>query len=517
MNELLNNAPCGFLVFTDDGKIVEANATLGALLGYERGELRDIHVEKIFSVAGRIFYQTHIFPLLKMQKKIEEIYLDLRSKTGENIPVLINAVRHERDSQIFNDCIFVPIRQRNQYEDEILKAKKQAEAATLAKDDFLSVVSHELRTPLNSILGWARILDPENSTAETLKKGLDTIRRNAQMQTQLIEDILDFSRIISGKLRLEVAQINLSETVEAAIDVITPAAAAKNIRITSVLDTKCVVSGDADRLQQVMWNLLTNAVKFTPKGGRVRITMQRINSSVEICVSDNGQGISADFLPYIFERFQQQDKTKSRRTSGLGLGLAITYRIVELHGGTIRVESPGEDLGATFTLSLPVTVFQQKEIGGEDINTEAVLTDGERFLPHNPARLSGFNIMIVDDASDARELIGFILIEHGANVIAVSTVSEAVEKLASFVPDLIISDIEMPGEDGFSLIKKLNDFNSQQKHKIPAIALTAHARPSERLKVLSAGYQMHLAKPVEPEELLTVVTNLTEWNKDKQF
>ena len=256
-----------------------------------------------------------------MQKKIEEIYLDLRSKTGENIPVLINAVRHERDEQIFNDCIFVPIRQRNQYEDEILKAKKQAEAATLAKDEFLSVVSHELRTPLNSILGWARMLDAERSTAETLKKGLETIRRNAQMQTQLIEDILDFSRIISGKLRLEVAQINLTETVEAAIDVITPAADAKNIRITSILDSNCVVSGDADRLQQVMWNLLTNAVKFTPKEGHVSITMHRVNSSVEISVSDNGQGISADFLPFIFERFQQQDKTKSRRHSGLGLGL----------------------------------------------------------------------------------------------------------------------------------------------------------------------------------------------------
>lgn len=512
MDELLDKMPCGFLVFTDDGKIAEVNATLFTLLGYERGELRDVHIEKIFSVAGRIFYQTHIFPLLKIQKKIEEIYLDLRSKAGENVPVLINAVRHERNGQIFNDCVFVPIRQRNQYEDEILKAKKQAEAATLAKDEFLSIVSHELRTPLNSILGWARILDPKSSTAEMLKKGLDTIRRNAQMQTQLIEDILDFSRIISGKLRLEVAQINLAETVEAAIDVITPAAEANGIGISSVLDTKCVVSGDADRFQQVMWNLLTNAVKFTPKGGRVRITMRRLNSSVEISVNDNGQGISADFLPYVFERFQQQDKTKSRRNSGLGLGLAITYRIVELHGGTIHVESPGEGLGATFTVILPVMVVQQKETGGKDINTGAVLTDGESVLPYDPTRLGGFKILIVDDASDARELIGFILIENGANVVTASTVSEAFEKLATFTPDLVISDIEMPGEDGFSLIKKLKDFNRQQKRKIPAIALTAHARQSERLKVLAAGYQMHLIKPVEPEELLAVITNFANWN-----
>ena len=228
MDELLDNAPCGFLVFTDDGKIVEANATLLGLLGYERGELLDLHIEKIFSVAGRIFYQTHFFPLLKLQGKIEELYLDLRSKTGGNIPVLINGVRHERGDETFYDCIFVAMRQRNQYEDEILNAKKAAEAATLAKDEFLSVVSHELRTPLNAILGWVRMLQNDNlPNTEILKKGLGTIQRNAQIQTQLIEDILDFSRIISGKLRIEVGQVNLTEVVESAIDAIIPGATAK--------------------------------------------------------------------------------------------------------------------------------------------------------------------------------------------------------------------------------------------------------------------------------------------------
>lgn len=377
MDELLDKMPCGFLVFTDDGKIVEANATLLALLGYEREEIGGVHVEKIFSVAGRIFYQTHIFPLLKMRKKIEEIYLDLRSKTGENIPVLINAVRHERGGETFNDCIFVPMRQRNQYEDEILKAKKEAEAATLAKDEFLSTVSHELRTPLNAILGWTRMLDAERSTGEILKKGLETISRNARIQTKLIEDILDFSRIISGKLRIEVEPVKLTETVEAAIDVVTPGANAKNISLESALDSDCIVSGDADRLQQVMWNLLTNAVKFTPKDGRIRITMRRVNSNVEIRVEDNGQGIRADFLPFIFERFRQQDGSKSR-TGGLGLGLAITYRLVELHGGTIRAESPGEGLGSTFTVSLPVAVFRRKKEKNEGKTTDAVLTADER-------------------------------------------------------------------------------------------------------------------------------------------
>ncbi|HEX8567961.1 MAG TPA: PAS domain-containing sensor histidine kinase [Pyrinomonadaceae bacterium] len=361
MDELLNNAPCGFLVFADDGSIVEANATLVDLLGYERGELLKLHVEKIFSVAGRIFYQTHFFPLLKLKGKVEEIYLDLRSKTGESFPVLVNAARHEREGKTFNDCVFIAIRQRNQYEDEILRAKKEAEAATLAKDEFLSVVSHELRTPLNAIFGWARMLQDERMPVEMRRKGLETILRNAQMQTQLIEDILDFSRIISGKLRLEVQKIDLSEVIEAAIDVVTPAANAKNIRLEVIQDSKSIVSGDADRLQQVLWNLLTNAVKFTPKGGRVQVRVQRVNSSVEISVSDTGLGISAEFLPYIFERFRQQDNTKTRRHGGLGLGMTITRHIVELHGGTIRAESPGEDLGATFTVCLPaMTDHSQK-------------------------------------------------------------------------------------------------------------------------------------------------------------
>lgn len=512
MDELLNNAPCGFLIFADDGTIIDANATLLDLLDYERGNLLELHIEKIFSVAGRIFYQTHFFPLLKLHGKVEEIYLDLRSKTGDSIPVLVNAVRHERGGKIFNDCIFVAMRQRNEYEDAILLAKKEAEAATLAKDEFLSVVSHELRTPLNAILGWAGILQNDQSNAEIFKKGLDTIRRNAKIQTQLIEDILDFSRIISGKLRLEVRQINLTEIVENAIDVVTPAANAKNIRIQTVLDSSGIVFGDPDRLQQVLWNLLTNAVKFTPKGGRIQIRMQRINSSVEISVSDTGKGISADFLPYIFERFQQQDKTKSRRHDGLGLGLAITYRIIELHGGTIRAESPGEGLGATFTVNLPITIVHRKESPVSAKSDPTILSAEDQFPSGYSMRLDGFRILIIDDEADARELIKFILTQQGASVTVASSVSEAVEKLQLLAPDLVISDIEMPDEDGFSLIAKLNEFNRQRKQKIPAIALTAHTQPNDRLKILSAGYQMHLAKPVEPAELLTVVGNFANWN-----
>jgi signal transduction histidine kinase/ActR/RegA family two-component response regulator len=452
---------------------------------------------------------------LKLKGKVEEIYLDLRSKSGENVPVLVNAARHEREGKTLNDCVFVAMRQRNQYEDEILRAKKEAEAATVAKDEFMSVVSHELRTPLNAILGWTRMLQGDLATDETRRKGLETILRNAQVQTQLIEDILDFSRIISGKLRLEVRKIDLAEVIEAAIDVVTPAANAKNIRLEVILDSKGIVSGDADRLQQVLWNLLTNAVKFTPKGGRVQVRLQRVNSSVEISVSDTGQGISADFLPYIFERFRQQDNTKTRRHGGLGLGMAITRHIVELHGGTIRAESPGEGLGATFTVRLPVMIVHSDKLPTSAQADGLVSSETDNLSESDSTQLNGFQILIVDDETDARDLIAFILTQHGANVVAAANVREAVEKFQSLKPDLIVSDIEMPDEDGFSLIEKLKAFNEGQKRKIPAIALTAHARPSERLKVLSSGYQIHLAKPVEPAELLAVVANFAAWNDQK--
>jgi PAS domain S-box-containing protein len=513
MDELLNNAPCGFLVFTDDGKIVEVNATLLNLLGYSPDELCRLHIEKIFSVAGRIFYQTHFFPLLKLKSEVEEIYLSLRSTSGLDIPVLVNAARHERGGEIFNDCVFMPMRQRNQYEDEILRAKKLAEDATRAKDEFLSVVSHELRTPLNGILGWAQILQTRKTDAETVKRAVDAIARGAKAQSKLIEDILDFTRIISGKLRLEVQKVDLIMVVESAIDVITPAANAKDIRLQTVLDSNGFVSGDASRLQQVLWNLLSNAVKFTPKGGRVQVRIQRVNSSIEISVSDTGKGISEDFLPFVFERFKQSDNSTTRRYGGLGLGMAITRHIVELHGGTIKAESAGEDLGATFTVSLPVSIVHAENPTTTETRENRSSIDGNglpaTFLP----RLDELHVLIVDDEADARDLLIAVLTQQGAKVTAVSTVAEAVAAFQTKAPDLIVSDIEMPDEDGFSLIKKLRAFNQTQTRKIPAIALTAHARPSERLKVLSAGYQTHLAKPVETAELLAVIASFADLNK----
>jgi signal transduction histidine kinase/CheY-like chemotaxis protein len=510
MDELLNTAPCGFLSFTDDGYVVLVNETLLGLLSYERGELVGRHVESLLPVASRIFYQTHLFPLLRLHGRVEEVYLSLRAKGGTDVPVLVNAARAERGGVVFNDCALMHMRQRNQYEDEILEAKRAAEAATLAKDEFLAMVSHELRTPLTAILGWARMLQTGRLDEQMAVRALDSIERNAESQNQLIGDLLDFSRIISGRIRLEVRRVEMARVVEAAVDVVSPAADAKGIKLQTTLDTKVgPVSGDPERLQQVMWNLLSNAVKFTPKGGRVQVRLARVNSSVEFTVSDTGEGISAEFLPYVFERFRQADNTTTRRQAGLGLGMAITKHLVELHGGTIRAESPGEGQGATFTLRLPVMIVHNAEQSPAADEGRRTLAGDEHARQAEPTKLEGVHVLVVDDERDARELLTAILTQSGAVVTAAAGAADAIEKLKSAKPDLLLSDIEMADEDGYSLIRKVRAAEEARGRSIPAIALTAHARASDRLRALSDGFQMHIPKPVEPAELVLAIANLT--------
>jgi PAS domain S-box-containing protein len=510
MDELLNTAPCGFLSFTDDGRITLVNATLLELLGYESDELSGRHVEFLLPLASRIFYQTHLFPLLKLHDRVEEVYFSLRSKGGADIPVLVNASRRERAGVVTNDCVLMHMRQRNQFEDEILQAKRAAEEATRAKDEFLAVVSHELRTPLTAILGWARMLQTGKLDERVSARALDAIERNAESQNQLIGDLLDFSRIISGKIRLDVARVDLSSVVEASIDVVSPGADAKGIRLQTILDPKAgPVSGDPERLQQVMWNLLSNAIKFTPKGGRVQVRLARVNSSVEITVSDTGQGIEAEFLPYVFERFRQADNATTRRQSGLGLGMAITKHLVELHGGTIRAESPGAGQGTTFVLRLPVMIVHHAEHFPETTVEQRRLAPGEvQAPPAQLARLDGIHVLIVDDERDTRELLATILTQSGAVVTAATSVVDALDKLRLVKPDMLVSDIEMANEDGYSLIRKVRALEEGRERIIPAIALTAHARSSDRLRALSEGYQMHMSKPVEPAELVLTIANL---------
>ena len=337
-------------------------------------------------------------------------------------------------------------------------------------------------------------------------RAVETIYRNAQSQNQLIADLLDVSRIISGKLRLDVRPISLPPIVEAALDAVRPAAEAKSIRLQSLIDPLAgPISGDADRLQQIIWNLLTNAIKFTPKGGRVQVKLERVNSHVEITVSDSGLGISPEFLPYVFDRFRQADAATTRVHGGLGLGLSIVRQLTELHGGTARVESEGEGKGATFVISLPFIAVKSAQVEPERIHPTA--GDNIAALDCLPS-LAGVRVLIVDDEQDTRELLRAVLEKCGSEVTTAASASEALDVIERVRPDVLVSDLGMPGEDGYSLIAKVRALPAERGGRTPAAALTAYARVEDRLRVLRSGFQIHLPKPVEPVELATVVANL---------
>jgi PAS domain S-box-containing protein len=385
-------------------------------------------------------------------------------------------------------------------------ARNEAERANRLKDEFLATVSHELRNPLNAILGWSHMLRLGKLTPANAERAVETIYRNAKSQAQLVSDLLDVSRIISGKLRLDMRAVDLVFIINAAIDSIRPAADAKGIRLQTMLDPAAgPISGDADRLQQVVWNLLTNAVKFTPKAGRIQVKLQRVDSRVEIEVSDSGVGISKEFLPHVFDRFRQADASTTRVHGGLGLGLSIVHQLVDLHGGSVSVHSEGEGKGATFTVNLPfvgVVSNQKQAEPAPPANPEEVPTfDG---LPS----LQGLKVLVVDDEADTRELIGEVLKEVGSEVITCRSAEEALAALKQHKPDILISDLGMPDEDGYSLISKIRALPSEQGGHIPAAALTAYARAEDRMRVLRSGFQFHLPKPVDSAELVTVVASL---------
>jgi signal transduction histidine kinase/CheY-like chemotaxis protein len=393
---------------------------------------------------------------------------------------------------------------------DLERALRTAEAASRAKDDFLATVSHELRTPLTPILGFARMLRSGQLDANGMERALASIERNAELQSHLIEDILDFARIIAGKLRLEVQPVDPAVVVEAAVDVVRPTALAKNVRLQVVLDPGAgPVSGDASRLQQVVWNLLTNAIKFTPKGGRIQVRVERINSHVEITISDTGEGISPDFLPYVFDRFRQADNSISRRHGGLGLGLSIVRQLVEMHGGQIDAASGGLDEGSTFTVKLPRMIVHDVQRPKEDAERRHPTARGEPIPFACPPELAGLRVVVVDDETDARDLLAMVLESCGSRVTAVGTAAEALSAVRGLKPDILISDIEMPGEDGYSLITSVRALSPEDGGQTLAVALTAHARVEDRMRALSAGYQMHVAKPVEPAELVVVLASLS--------
>jgi signal transduction histidine kinase len=379
------------------------------------------------------------------------------------------------------------------------EARKGAERANRAKDEFLATLSHELRTPLTPILGWTVMLRSGTLDQPGMLRGLEVIERNVRAQTQLIEDLLDVSRIVTGKLRVEVRPIELVPVVEAGLDAVRPSAEAKEIQLDVKLDPiESKVLGDPDRLQQVVWNLSSNAVKFTPKGGRIEVRLCRAESHVHLSVKDNGKGITADFLPYVFDRFRQADSTSTRKYGGLGLGLAIVRHLVELHGGTVHAESPGPDQGATFTVRLPL-MEERVEPAKPGQGTEG--RDAS-------VRLDGVKVLVVDDELDMRDFLSVSLRQYGADVTALASVGEAVEALEREKPDVLVSDIGMPGEDGYALIRKVRALGPERGGQVPAAALTGFAQDEDTTRVLSAGYQVHLPKPVEPSQLAQVVGTL---------
>ncbi|HKX32314.1 MAG TPA: PAS domain S-box protein [Blastocatellia bacterium] len=396
----------------------------------------------------------------------------------------------------------IALRNQQLYERE-QSARLAAEDAARAKDEFIAVVSHELRSPLNSILGWIRLLQTKYGDDPYLRQGMETIERAGRAQLRLIEDLLDTARIISGKLRLEVGPVEPARIIIEAIDTIRPAVESKGVVIIPRLDPEAgQITGDPERLQQVVWNLISNAVKFTPVGGRIEVELRRGPSDVRIIVRDTGEGISSDLLPQIFDRFKQGDTSASRRSGGLGLGLALVKNLVELHGGTVKAESPGRQLGTTFTVSLPVRAVLAK--------TSSVARSRSMTLE---SRLTGLRVLVVDDEAEAREMVEMTLTMSGALVTQADSAAAAlalIESTAGEGPfDILVCDIGMPDEDGYSLMRKVRTLEDERLRQIPAIALTAFSRTEDRIKALGAGYQMHLAKPVEPEELVIVVASMS--------
>ena len=383
-------------------------------------------------------------------------------------------------------------------------ARAEAEKANRLKDEFLATLSHELRTPLNAVIGWSRMLGSGRLDRENSKHALEVIERNAWAQKQIIEDILDVSRVITGKLQLNLGPVDLVAVVDAALDAVRPAMEAKEIKIETIIDAGLrMISGDADRLQQVVWNVLSNAAKFTPANGKVEISVNQTATHVHINVRDSGPGVEAEFLPHVFERFRQADGSTTRTHGGLGLGLAIVRHLVELHGGTIGVENSTDPPGAIFTIRLPLP-------SGE-LRPEALGSTAAAFVKEAQSQslsLEGLRILLVEDETDALDLITVELAQHGAEVTGVSSVDEALEAFDKSHFDLLISDIGMPVKDGYDLIREIRRREQGQDSRLPAVALTAYARVQDRMRAILAGFSTHIPKPVEANELVTVVASL---------
>ena len=503
---VFERAAVGIAISELDGRLAELNAKFCEILGYAAHELAGLTAYDIShpdDVATTRAYVARLVAGEIPDYSYEKRYL---RKDG-GVVWTLTSVGLLRDPQgqprqfvgVIEDISALKAAQHGER-----VARTEAERMGELKDEFLATLSHELRTPLSAILGWSQVIARRPMSPDELKRAVEVIERNARAQTRLIEDLLDMSRITSGKVRLDVQPADPAAFIDAALETVRPAAEAKRIRLEKVLDPHAgPIAGDPSRLQQVIWNLLSNAIKFTRTGGKVQVVLARVNSHVEISVTDTGIGIKPEFLPYVFDRFRQADGSTTRRQGGLGLGLAIAKHLVELHGGSLHAQSAGEGQGATFTVHLPLTAVRRAEVQEERVHpAEAPAAPTPVALPD----LRGLTILVVDDQPDARDLIERVLQDAGARVVKAASAEEAMALAELEKPHVLLSDIGMPGADGFDLLRRLRALGSGGE--IPAIALTAFARSEDRTRALRAGFRLHLSKPVEPTELCVAVANV---------
>ncbi len=491
-----------------DGTVIRVNEAELDMLGYERDEYEGHNIAE-FHVDQTVIQD--ILSRLQNGEVLKSYEAQLRCKDGSIKDARIDSSAYfENDVFVHSRCFTHDNTERKRAQresEELFKrervARAEAEQANRLKDEFLATLSHELRTPLNAVIGWSRMLNSGRLDPESSNHALEVIERNAWAQKQIIEDILNVSRVITGKLQLNLGPVDLVAVVDAALDAMRPALEAKDIKIDTIIDASLrMVSGDADRLQQVVWNVLSNAAKFTPAGGQVEISVSQGATHVLLQVKDSGPGIDPAFLPHVFERFRQADGSTTRTHGGLGLGLAIVRHLVELHGGTISVENREEGTGAIFTITLPLPSGELRE--------DALVSAASIFreAQTEPPTLDGLQILLVDDETDTLDLISVELAQYGARVTAVPSADEALKALEGSKFDLVISDIGMPVTDGYDLIRQIRKLDGNQNQRIPAVALTAYARVQDRMRAILAGYSTHIAKPVEANELVTVVASL---------
>jgi PAS domain S-box-containing protein len=507
LRRLAESGIMGILIMDLAGNVLEANDTLLEMIGYGRAELAAgrIRMRELTSSDHLAADDRAVRELLEhgVCKRYEKV---IERPDGSQIVVLQGAALLGRETAIgylldVSEHRSLEADRRRLYDAE-RRARSEAERASLMKDEFLATVSHELRTPLNAILGWSQLARTRNKGAE-LDKALDTIERNARAQAKLIEDILDISRIVSGKVRLELAEVDLSDLVSQTLEAVGPAASVKGIELRDKTSSVAVL-GDPSRLQQIVWNLLTNAIKFTPSGGWVEVSIQRGADRVTLVVQDSGRGISADFLPHVFDRFRQADPSTTRSHGGLGLGLSIVHHLAEQHGGRVYATSPGPGQGSTFSVELPLRVAAEHSPSP----TDPPSPKPPSIAPPLSASLRGIRVLVVEDDGDSRAFLGALLEQHGAEVIASDSVRQAVGMFERNPPDVVVTDIAMSVEDGYDLLRQIRALPAERGGQVPAVALTAYARVEDQRRALSEGFQLHLTKPVNVASLVDAVSKL---------